>query len=185
MAQGMKCWEKCKHHPQETFTGYVKIRLDITEGDPFIFCFRNFLEKFFDSSEILMNQTQIITFHSCSVPYWFTVLGFDFSTQENTEDLLDQCVALNTYAYFFREKYHHAIKIFYGAKYYGSETESALKVKRDIVDYFPYLTENLSISELIRLNTTAGDNIREEYRKDSYPYDMVFTKLQNDLEKYL
>ena len=187
-AQGMKCWKQCKHHPKETFTGYVKIRLDIAKDDPFIFRFRNFLEEFFDSSEIFMDHSAGYCdgFYSLNAPPCkFTVLGFDLPTQDDTEDLLDQCVAFNTYADLFREKYHHPIKIFCGAKCYSSETESALKVKGDIIDSFPYLTENLSISELIRLNTTAGDKIQEENGKDSYPYNMVFTKLQKDLGKYL
>lgn len=187
-AQGMKCWKRCKHHPQETFTGYVKIRLDISKDDPFILCFRNFLEEFFDSSEILMDHSggYCDGFYSLNAPPCkFTVLGFDLSTQEDMEDLLDQCVAFNTYADLFREKYHHAIKIFCGAKCYVSETDSALKMKGDIIDYFPYLIENLGISELIRLNTSAGDKIPKEYGKDSYSYNIVFTKLQKDLKKYL
>lgn len=187
-AQGIKYWKQCKHHPQETFTGYVKIRLDISKDDPFISRFRNFIEEFFDSSEIFIDHSAGYNdgFYSLNAPPCkFTVLGFDFPTKEDMEDLLNQCVALNTYADLFREKYYYSIKIFCGAKCYASETESALKIKGDVIDNSPYLSENLAISELIRLNTSAGNEIEQQHGKDYYSYNMVFTKLQKDLEKYL
>ena len=60
-----------------------------------------------------------------------------------------------------------------------------LRVKHDIIDFTPYLSKNLAIDDLIRLNTSAEQELEGQSGKDCYSYDMVYTKLQKNLEKYL
>ena len=59
------------------------------------------------------------------------------------------------------------------------------KLIKNIVDSRLQFGEHLAINELIRLNTSAGKKLPEKPNQMFYPYDLVFSKLYKDLEKYL
>lgn len=189
-AQGMKCWKSCKKQPKNIFAGYVKIRLGSWDAkDSFFTQFYSFLKELFATPLIFVSSSGsgINGWYTLSSSSYceFTVIIPDLPTIQDTEDLLDNCIVLNTYAALFRDKYQQKIEICCGMKCYNSSVQMADKLISDILNSRLQFGEALAIDELVRRNTSAQKKLSENPCRDFYPYDIVFTKLDKDLQKYL
>ena len=83
------------------------------------------------------------------------------------------------------QRYDCQIRIACGMNFFDSFFEKSANIQRDIIDKRISFHDGLAIDELIRINTSAEKELKKQYGVEFYPYNMVFTKLQKDLEKYL
>lgn len=186
-AQGIKCWEDCHQKADEVCIGYVKVQLDYPKNGIDLSAFQIFLEELFESSSVFSEISEPI-WNNCLNPHklcTFTLLVDDLPTKDDTENLLNQCILLNTYREFFMKRYDCQIRIACGMNFYDSFYEKSANIQRDIIDKRISFHEELAIDELIRINTSAEKELTQQYGIEFYPYNMVFTKLQKDLKKHL
>ena len=108
-------------------------------------------------------------------------------TQDDTENLLNDCVTLNTYsAYFISKTGFEDIQIICGVKCYDSCFEMSLSAQKDIVEKRVQFIGTLTIDEVVKINTSAEKDLKDIFPQNGfYPYDFTFTKLKKNLEKYI
>ena len=188
VAQGLKCWKKCRSYSGDVFVGYVKIRVEISnESNQLLDRYRKFLIELFGTKNIFAedeNLSYLYRPHHNRV-YIFTVIVGDVPTKEDTENLLDDCVTLNTYtAYFTSKTGFENIQIVCGMECYESCFEMSLRCKNDILEKRMQFIDTLVIDELVKCNTSAQKNLKNVCSQNGfYPYNFIFTKLEKNLEK--
>lgn len=193
VAQGLKCWRQCKSRDEKTFAGYVKVKVETTnqtasESALLFARYERFLAELFGTDSIFAENNGI----GCLNLYYmngsnctFTVIVGDIPTKEDTQNLLDDCVILNTYnSYFVRKKMFKNIQIACGMKCYDNNFEMALRCKTDIVDKKVLFIDLLMIDEFVKTNTKAEKELKGAFSQDGfYRYNFIFTKLEEDLSK--
>lgn len=108
-------------------------------------------------------------------------------TKEDTENLLNDCVTLNSYSvYFLNNTGFESIQIVCGMKCYDSHFEMTLNCKKDIIEKQVQFHDSLAIDELVKINTSAKKVLKNISDQDGlYPYNFVFTQLVENLKKYI
>lgn len=195
VAQGLKCWRKCKSHNENAFAGYVKVKVETVNEEargsvPLFDRYGKFLSELFGTESIFAENIGVGYFNGCSVyggncTCIFTVIVGNIPTKEDTQNLLDNCVILNTYNnYFVRKKIFKSIQITCGMECYNSRFEMSLKCKKDIVDKNVRFIDSLMIDELVRINTKAEKELKAAFSQNGfYSYNFIFTKLEENLTK--
>lgn len=117
-----------------------------------------------------------------------TINDHDMPQKEDTSDLLDRCILLNTYLahYFLPLKIVNDYNIYYGVHTGESKLECL-----GAYNEYSYNTQcPLIINELVKINTEANQklNNNDYIGKDKlnycvYNYNYVFTKLAENLQK--
>lgn len=194
-AQGLKCWRQCKSRNEKAFAGYVKVKVETANeaaSEPALLFGRygKFLAELFGTDSIFAENNGI-GYHNRYYMYGsnctciFTVTVGNIPTQKDVQNLLDDCVILNTYnRYFVRKKLFRSIQIVCGMKCYENRFEMALRHKEDIVDKKVQFTGSLMIDELVKDNTNAEKELKGAICPTGfYPYNFIFTKLEEDLTK--
>lgn len=194
-AQGLKCWRQCKPRNEKAFAGYVKVKVETANeaaSEPAVLFDRygKFLTELFGTDSIFAESNSIGYFNRCYM-YGnnriciFTVAVGNIPTKEDTRNLLDDCIILNTYShYFVQKRMFESIQIACGMKCYDSRLEMALRYKEDIVDKKVQFTGSLMIDELVKDNTKAEKELKGAISSTGfYPYNFIFTKLEEDLTK--
>lgn len=188
-AQGLECWKQCRADGKDVFVGYVKIKVETeNESDQLLERYRNFLSELFDTDLIFVEQ-QLSGFYTLSGyakrSFVYTVIIDSIPTKEDTQNLLDNCVILNTYSLYFTNKTgFDNIQIVCGMEQYDSRFEATLKCKNSILEKRVYFSEDLAIDELVKINTSAEKELKDTYPQNGvYCYDRVYTQLEKDLEK--
>ena len=193
-AQGLKCWKQCKSYCEKVFIGYVKIRVEISnESNQLLESYGKFLRELFGTETVFAedNSTSYINIGNIygrpnNRVYIFTVIVGDVPTKEDTENLLDDCVTLNTYSDYFTSTGFERIQIVCGMVCYDSRFKMSLKCKEDIVEKQVQFSTPLAISELVKINTSAKKDLKDIFPQNGfYPYDFTFTKLRKNLEKFI
>lgn len=197
-AQGLKYWNSYWESDSDIFVGFVKIAVDIGIGftgiisntdnstsNDFIGRYKHFLKKVFGKVFIFVEAGSSYPYKNNR--YIFTIIDNSVDTQDETQRLLDNCVLLNTYSEFFiAQEECRSIQIHCGMKCYKSMDDYAECFKEDILNLQIYFQHSLAIDELIRINTSARDEIAANpYSNNSYEYNYIFTKLQKDLKKQI
>lgn len=195
VAQGLKCWKQCKSYCEKVFIGYVKIRVEISnESDQLLERYGKFLCELFGTETIYAkdNSTGYINGWNISGRpnnrvCIFTVIVGDIPTKEDTENLLNNCVTLNTYnIYFASNTGFESIQIVCGMECYNSRFEMSLNCKKDIVEKQVQFIGPLAIDEHVKINTSAKKDLKDIFpQKGFYNYDFTFTKLRKNLEKFI
>lgn len=195
VAQGLKCWKQCKADGRSAFVGYVKIRVEISnESNQLLERYGKFLIELFGVESIFVEEGYtgyINSFYMNSRLYnrvfIFTVIVGEVPTREDTQNLLDDCVTLNTYSTYFTScTGFENIQIVCGMKCYDSRFEMFLRCKKDIVEKQVQFNSLLAIDELVKINTDAKKDLKDIPVRDGfYPYDFTFTQLKNNLKKYI
>lgn len=195
VAQGLKCWKQCKSYSGKVFVGYVKIRVEISnESNQLLERYGNFLLELFgvesifagDGGNNYLNGYNLLGGQHNRV-YIFTVIAGDVPMVKDVENLLDDCVTLNTYStYFTNCTGLKRIQIVCGMEWYDSRFEMSLNCKKDIIDKKVQFIDSLMIDELVKNNTGAEKHLKNVSPQNGfYPYDFTFTKLNKDLKKYI
>lgn len=188
-AQGLECWKQCRADGKDVFVGYVKIKVETeNESDQLLERYRNFLSELFDTDLIFVEQQQsgfyTLSGHAKRT-FVYTVIIDGIPTIEDTQNLLDNCVILNTYSLYFTNKTgFDNIQIVCGMEQYDSRFEATLKCKNSILEKRVYFSEDLAIDELVKIKTSAEKELKDTYPQNGfYCYDRVYTQLEKDLEK--
>ncbi len=192
VAQGLKCWKQCKSDNRSVFVGYVKIGVEISnQSDQLLERYRKFLMELFGTESIYaedISEGYIIRYNQMhNRNFIFTVIAGDVPLKEDMENLLDECIILNTYStYFIGNTGFEDIRIVCGIKCYASHFEMSLKFKKDIVENQVQFIDTLAIDELVKINTTAEKELKGIISQNGfYPYDFIFTPLRKNLEKFI
>lgn len=190
VSQGLKYWRQCKPRNEKAFAGYVKVKVETTsEPTPLFARYGKFLAELFGTDSIFAENNGMGYLNHYSGygnrKCIFTVIVGNIPTKEYTQNLLDDCVILNTYNhYFVQKKMFKSIQIACGMDCYDNRFEMALKCKEDIMDKKVQFFESLMIDELVRTNTKAEKNLKSTFSQNGfYPYDIIFTELKEDLAK--
>lgn len=194
-AQGLGCWKQCKSRNKSVFVGYVKIRVEVSnEANQLLERYEKFLFELFSTESIFvedhgkdyLNGYYMLGGQQKQV-YIFTVIIDDVPTVEDTENLLDDCVTLNTYSnYFIKRTGFECIQIVCGMKHYESYFEMSLNYKKDIIEKRVQFFDSLIIDELVKINTSAENRLKGSFPQNGfYPYNIIFTKLNRNLEKMI
>ena len=190
-AQGLECWKQCRADRKDVFVGYVKIKVETeNESDQLLERYRNFLSELFDTDLIFVEQqqSQFYTFGGYGKrTFVYTVIVDSIPTKNDTQNLLDNCVILNTYSLYFTNKTgFDNIQIVCGMEQYDSRFEATLKCKNSILEKRVYFSEDLAIDEFLKINTSSEKELKDTYpQNDFYCYDRVYTQLEKDLEKLI
>lgn len=194
-AQGLKCWRRCKSSNEKAFAGYVKVKVEAVNeavSEPALLFDRygKFLAELFGADSIFAENIGIgyLSRHymyGSNCTCIFTVAVGNIPTQEDTQNLLDNCVILNAYnRYFVQKKMFKSVQIACGMKRYVNRYEMALRCKEDILDKKVQFTGSLMIDELVKANTKAEKELKGAISPTGfYPYNFIFTKLEEDLTK--
>lgn len=188
-AQGLECWKQCRADGKDVFVGYVKIKVETeNESDQLLERYRNFLSELFDTDLIFVEQQQS-GFYALSGyakrTFVYTVIIDSIPTKEDTQNLLDNCVILNTYSLYFTNKTgFDNIQIVCGMEQYDSRFDATLKCKNSILEKRVYFREDLAIDELVKINTSAEEELKDTYPQNGfYCYDRIYPQLEKDLKK--
>lgn len=194
-AQGLKCWRRCKPRNEEAFAGYVKVRVETvnetaSEPTPLLTRYGKFLAELFGTDSIFaensgMSYLNLYSGYGSNRTCIFSVIVGNISTKEDTQNLLDDCVILNTYNYYFvQKKMFKSIQIACGMKCYDNRFEMALRCQKDILDKEVRFIDSLMIDELVKINTSAEKELKDVFSQNGfYRYNFMFTKLKEDLAK--
>lgn len=190
MAQGLKCWKKCKSNHGMVFFGYVKIKAEISnESDQLLKRYQKFLTELFGTENIFAEERTGYDSHRIyrsgnSRIYVFTVLVGDTRTKGDVENLLDDCIILNTYStYFINTTGFDSIQIVCGMECYDSCLSMSLCCKKDILEKQVHFRGSLAIDELVKVNTSAEKGLHGILPQNGlYVYDIIFTKLGKNLK---
>lgn len=197
--QVIEYWEAHEEIPAYTFVGYVKINLTSPKvlENTFVMEFKNFLSNLFHTSAVFMAKSYFTTMN-CMSDYTFTVIVFDVPRKADTQNLLDECVLLNTYGqFYFQPQYDCTLRIYCGMKPYPTETGfSADNITRDILNRHCASLGScyLAIHGMIKTNTSADQEIDDtSYHSESYislfdkegffPYNKLAPNVKKILEK--
>ncbi len=194
-AQGLKCWKQCKARSKGVFVGYVKIKVVISDEsvEP-LERYVEFLRELFGIESIYAEDNNIGLLNGCYAyaraykrTYILTVIVGDIPTVEDTENLLDDCVTLNTYnGYFINCAGFDCIQIACGMKCYDNYLKMSLNCTKEILDMKVQFIDSLMIDELVKINTSAKDQLRDRTSEYGfYRYNYTYTKLKNDLGKFI
>ena len=194
-SQGLKYWKQCKAHNGKAFAGYVKVRVETTnvtadKSDSLFDRYGKFLSGLFGTESVFAENTDMGYINSyfmygSNQTSIFTVIVGNIPTQRDAQNLLDDCVILNTYNnYFMKKKEFKSIQIACGMECYDNRFEMLLKCKKEIVEKKVQFIEPFMIDELVKNNTSAERKLKSAFsQKGFYPYNFIFTKLEEDLAK--
>lgn len=185
VAQGLNCWKQCKSYCKDIFVGYVKIRVETAnESNQLLERYLKFLYELYDTECIFVQEEYNRQYKRT---YIFTVIVNDVQTKEDTQNLLDDCVILNTYTTYFTNKTGlESIQIVCGMKCYKSYFEMSLNFTKDIVEKRVYFMGGLIIDELVKINTSANEELKNvSHQNGFYSYNYSYTKLKNSINKFL
>ncbi|MBD5550166.1 MAG: HNH endonuclease [Lachnospiraceae bacterium] len=192
VAQGLECWKQCKSYSGQVFVGYIKIRVEVSnEFNQLLVRYEKFLFELFGTESIFVEDTGYSNSYMHSLQhnraYIFTVIAGNVSTKDNTENLLSDCVALNTYSdYFISNTEFEGIQIVCGMKCYDNCFEMSLNCKKDILEKQIQFSAPLAIDELVKINTSAEKELKDIFPQSGfYPYNFKFTKLKKNLDKLI
>ena len=192
VAQGLRCWKQCKPYSGNVFVGYVKIRVELSnKSNQLLVKYEKFLLELFGTENIFVEDIGYSHSHMYGLQhnraYIFTVIIGNVPTKDDTENLLDDCVTLNTYSTYFTNKTgFRNIQIVCGMECYDSCFEMSLNCKKDIVEKQVQFIDTLAIDERVKINTSAEKKLEDTFHLNGfYPYNFIFTKLKKNLEKFI
>ena len=187
-AAGVRFFKKLKGvQNKKRFVGNVLVVLQNISNTAVV----DFIEELFCDENISYSaKTNYSAFYS----YGSSVRGqniqvkirnYDMPQKENSAELLDKCVLLNTYlsSYFLECEYISGFDIYYRidcfddkSKMYGSNFES--------VDNLYQQTKNsMFVNELVLINTEAGEKVEKKPYTEYTEYNYVYTNLSKNLKK--
>lgn len=197
VAQGLKCWKKCNSDEHEVFVAFAKIKLEVSVGEiSVIYKFREFIKELFDTDNIFEERNDNYRFFHSTTTI-FTIVEYNVPSNDDSEEWLNRCILLNTYRDYLIEKTSITkLQILCGMSCYKNEMNMRSAVCNDIiVNHNVTFRDNLAVNELIKINTSANEELAEtqpfwgmtvpQIENKWYPYNRVFTKLSKNLQKLI
>lgn len=185
-ASGLRLFKKLEmKQDKPRFVGSVFIKLENLKNTAII----DFVEHLFDSENISFNVKK---------DYYSTITtillkNYDMPYKEQINELLDKCVALNTYmSYYFRELgLVSNYEIIFRVDNFKEKSEMYIedkKINDEIINPrrlfidISNCTNSLYINDLVVINTDANEKIKCD-NNEYYEYNIVYTNLENNLKK--
>ena len=187
-AAGVRFFKKLKGvQNKKRFVGNVFVVLQNVANTAVV----DFIEELFGDENITYSaKTNYSAFYSFGSSVrgqniQVKITNYDMPQKENSTELLDKCVLLNTYlsSYFLECEYISGFDIYYRidcfdekSKMYGSNFES--------VDNLYQQTKNsMFVNELVLINTEAGEKVEKKPYTEYTEYNYVYTNLSKNLKK--
>lgn len=183
-ASGVRFFKKLKGvQNKKRFVGSIFIRLNGLQNSAVV----DFIEELFNNENISFvpyrtNYSGLI-YSGQSKDVAILVKNYDLPLKDDTNDLLDKCVLLNTYLshYFMELEYLSNYEIDYSLECYDSRFD--MYMAKDTITQISGKLENaLFINGLVVENTRAKDKVNTVSGK-LVRYDYVFTNLAVNLKK--
>ncbi len=160
---------------KKIFVGTVSIRLQGIETTALI----DFIAEIFSDKTLWYDWDDDY--------FLIKIADYNMPQKEDTADLLDRCILLNTYLekYFVPKNVIDDYQIFYGVHNYSDKLDC-------LTSYNDFYGTNcpLLINELVRINTEAKKNTssdsaigKDDLSYNVYKYDYIYTKLAENLTK--
>lgn len=122
------------------------------------------------------------------------IRNYDMPWKEDTANLLDKCILINTYLsqYFEPLKFFDSYRIIYKVDDFKNPEEfykncSQIDINTNygltITSFFSANQTGLFINELVRINTDAKEEMKEITYDGFASYDKIFIKLSDNLKK--
>ncbi len=160
------------------FFGVVLIRLKNVGNTAVI----DFIEKFFERENISYSIEQSYGNSETRI----VVKNYNMPLKENTSELLDKCVLLNTYFghYFMPLEYISGFDIYFEEYYFKEKTEMYYEShKINLSEVYGSTKNSLFINNLVIINSEAKEKV-EEHRYGGYTeYNYIYTQLAKNLDK--
>ena len=185
-ASGIRFFKKLKGvQNKKRFVGTVFIRLNDLQDSAVV----DFIEELFENENVYFVPYRTnyygLIYNGGSRDVAILVKSYDLPLKEDTSNLLDKCVLLNTYlsSYFKALKYISNYEIDYSLDCHDSRFE-LYKGKEDSITQASSSTlrNALYINELVIKNTKAKERVNAADGM-LVRYDYVFTNLANNLKK--
>lgn len=173
---GIKHWSSCLPEQNKFFVNYIKIRITKSfQKNEFFSAFRQFVEGLFKISSCFSKE------HS-----ELTLLDME---GKDPQQILDNCIILNTYAqHFFELQYGCKIQICCGRLAYDSKTNINLELLANRLEQISIPYEYaLSIDENMKLHTNAKNDAQSpvllaQSVQGFFPYNYTLTNLRKKLK---
>ena len=185
-AAGIRYFKKLKGiQNKKRFVGSICIRLTNLKNTAVV-CF---IEKIFKGESFSFETIYRLrpdNYHDDSLKeLTVSIQNFNLPLRENTQEMLDKCILLNTYLeYYFRPmNYFEEFYIFFKLDCFENSKEMYLKTKNiDFPKYYSY--ENmLLINDLVWENTEAKEKVQLNQNENWTEYNYFYTKLAKNLNK--
>lgn len=187
--KGISFFKRClEMKPENKYLAYAKIFVDFTKDDYYskgnadnAYAIYRFISELFQTNAIIVDKDE----HYNSVRYCYTIINYDIETKDDTQEFLNNCVILNTYGqnYFMRKRICDKMLIACGMDCHNTPLDVDSREINRILQTDADSSCYLIISELIRYNTDAAEDVRREQYKNWYRYNYTYTKLKEILAK--
>lgn len=145
----------------------------------------DFIREMLSDYELSIKQINNIWYQAND--FKIDVIIFGVNTREDVQNILDDCVLLNTYLkyYFLNNSYISSYSILNNLYRYNYQIDEN-EFKEPRVSINDDIGNRLIINELVRLNTSASkekDIANYGYNKDYWIYDFSYIQLRENLGK--
>lgn len=178
-AAGIRYFKKLKGvQNKKRFVGSVFIRLTSLENTAVV----DFIEKIFEGDNFSYEVAPNYDFDETRI----LIQCFDLPLIENTEEMLDKCILLNTYLehYFRPSGYLNEFDLYFRLDYFKNRYEMYSKSKNiHFKDPNISYCNGLMINKLAWENTEAKEKVQLNQFGPWTEYNYIYTKLANNLDK--
>ncbi len=160
------------------FVGSILIRLKKVKNTAVI----DFIENFLDTENISYSMSN--DFYNEEIR--IIAKNYNMPLKEDTRNLLDKCILLNTYLahYFEPMEYVQKFDIYYRIDYFKTKSKMYIDSQKiNFEDIYGDFTDTLYISKLVIENTEANEKVKINNYEDWTEYNYIYTNLKNNLDK--
>ena len=187
-AAGVRFFKKLKGvQNQKRFVGNVFVVLQNVANTAVV----DFIEELFDDEHITYSAK---TNYSAIYSYGSSVRGqniqvkirnYDMPHKENSAELLDKCVLLNTYlsSYFLECEYISGFDIHYRIDYFDEKSKMYGSNFESVDNLYQQTKNSMFVNELVLINTEAGEKVEKKPYTEYTEYNYVYTNLSKNLKK--
>ena len=187
-AAGVRFFKKLKGvQNQKRFVGNVFVVLQNVANTAVV----DFIEELFDDEHITYSAK---TNYSAIYSYGSSVRGqniqvkirnYDMPHKENSAELLDKCVLLNTYlsSYFLECEYISGFDIHYRIDYFDEKSKMYGSNFESVDNLYLQTKNSMFVNELVLINTEAGEKVEKKPYTEYTEYNYVYTNLSKNLKK--
>lgn len=178
-ADGLRFLKECtKKSQKQTFVGIVNIELTQVKSNSIF----DFISEIFNDSSLTVKKS------SYSNNYEITIKNYDLPLKEDTGNILDKTILLNTYlsGYYLPKNQISNYNIYFGVYSFNNRNEA---FTFNVSNSLGYNQKRMVINELAKINTEANEKlkgispIRISYDDKFYEYNYIYAKLQENLRK--
>lgn len=187
-AAGIRFFKKLKGvRSTERFVGTVHVILHNVVNTAVV----DFIEELFGDENVSFSaKTNYSAFYSAGSSargqnIQVKISNYNMPQKEDSAELLDKCVLLNTYlsSYFLKCEFISGFDIYYRIDYFDDKSKM-YSSKYELADSCYLLSKNsLFVNDLVLRNTEAGEKVQLERYSQYAEYNYIFTNLSKNLKK--